>query len=373
METEQAIQNEKNLVERRKQKLSGIAGLKFIAVLLMFYWHSELTAKWPSLIDFGARCCEFLFVVSGFLVVYNYKRKYDNIFKETISYSAKKIIKMWPLHIGALVAILFIERATFSLSSIPSLILNAFLLQSWSSDASVIMSFNGISWFLSAILFCYILTPILVKLCKNYKLSLVILPILIVLRLMLDRYLPNLGFLSRFLNMHTSCFVRITEFLMGMLLCPIFLKIKEKIQGKEKLIFYLFSCLEIVILLGIILAMRFLSQSRAFFAALMCVVVFVFAFDSGILSKAFSYQPVKILSNIQYEFFILHVVVLIIIEALWFKKLHLESVLLCDAIALAVLIAFCCFYKIFIEKQVDKVMKKLFNKLFRITKINIAV
>ena len=280
---------------------------------------------------------------------------------------------MWPLHIVALVAVLFIERATFSVSKIPALILNVLLLQSWSVKGNIAMSFNGITWFLSALFFCYLLTPTLVKLCKNYKLSLVLLPILIILRLLLDKYFYTIEILPKFLSLHTSCLVRLTEFLMGMLLCPIFVKIKELIRLDNKKWFYIFSSIEIVALFGIILAMRFLVETRAFFAMLMCVVVFVFAFDKGFISKVFAFQPIKFLSKIQFEFFILHAVVIIIIEAFWFKILGLNNVFLCDGIALLLLIVSCYLYKLIFEKHVDKIIKKIFNWIFKVLKLNIVV
>ena len=370
---ENVVENQEKLTIKRKPKLNGFAGLKVIAVLLMFYWHSELAIKISSVIDFGARCCEFLFVVSGFLVVYNYKKKYDNLFKETLYYSSKKLIKIWPLHIVALFVILFVERATFSASKIPTLILNALLLQSWSNKGHVIMSFNGISWFLSALFLCYLLTPILVKLCKNYKLSAILLIFVMIGRLLLDKYLPNIPLVSKVINLHTSCLVRLTEFFMGMLLCPIVLKLKDKICTNGKKWSIIFSCLEIATLVGVGFAIRFISQSRAFFVILMCMLVFVFAFDKGLVSKLFSFQPIKFLSNIQFEFFILHYVTLVVGEAIWFKVLKLTNVYLSSILILIGLIIICYIYNKFISRHVEKLFKKVLNGLFKLFKTNVEI
>lgn len=45
------------------QRIGSLAGLKVIALLLLFWWHSPIPN--PN-VDIGARVCEFFFVVSGF-------------------------------------------------------------------------------------------------------------------------------------------------------------------------------------------------------------------------------------------------------------------------------------------------------------------
>lgn len=364
-------------IKTEKLKLNGIAGLKFIAVLLMFYWHSELTNVIPSIMEFGARGCEFLFVVSGFLVAYNYKRKHDNIFKETICYSSKKFIKVWPLHLLTAIVMFFFVIEQFTVGDLPSLIMNIFLLQSWHNDFSIIMGFNGVSWFLSSIMFCYLLTPILVKLCKNYKISVVCFLVLAIIRVVFDRYIHNLGEISRIIKLHTFPIVRLTEFLMGMLLCPLFLQLNNKINWNKKLKIILFSIFEITVLAGLIVCMQKVDFTRAEFVVLMALVTFTFAFDGGVISKLFSFQPFKFLSSIQFEFYILHAIILRIFESIWFYNLNMPRtniyVYIIDAIALGVLIGVCFLYNKFLAKHVDRAFKKGFNCMFKLTKLNVEI
>ena len=55
--------------EKRQRPIESLTGLKVIAMLLLFWHHSTI----PKLsVELGARTCEFLFVVSGLLVGYNY-------------------------------------------------------------------------------------------------------------------------------------------------------------------------------------------------------------------------------------------------------------------------------------------------------------
>lgn len=49
-------------------RLHAIAGLKIVALMVIFYWHSPLPKV--GMPDLGARCVELFFVASGFLVAY---------------------------------------------------------------------------------------------------------------------------------------------------------------------------------------------------------------------------------------------------------------------------------------------------------------
>lgn len=381
MENTQEIQTtnieQETKVKTEKLKLNGIAGLKFIAVLLMFYWHSGLTNVIPSVIDFGARGCEFLFVVSGFLVAYNYKRKHDNILKEMLFYSSKKFVKVWPLHVLMALVMLFLERMHFTADKLPSLFMNIFLLQSWHNDYSIIMSFNGTSWFLSSIMFCYLLSPILIKLCKNYKISLICFIVLVAIRVVFDRYIYGLGEISKIIKVHTFPVVRLTEFLMGMLLCPLFLQLNNKINWNKQLKIILFSIFEIIVLAGLIVCMQKVDFTRAEFVVLMALVTFTFAFDGGVISKLFSFQPFRFLSSLQFEFYILHAGILRILQILWFDNLSMPknsvNLYIIDAIALVVLIGVCFLYRKFLAKHVDRALKKGFNYMFKLTKLDIEI
>ena len=54
---------------KKPKRIDSLTGLKAIAMLSLFWWHSPIPNP-PA--DLGARACEILFVASGFLVGYNY-------------------------------------------------------------------------------------------------------------------------------------------------------------------------------------------------------------------------------------------------------------------------------------------------------------
>lgn len=60
------------------KKIESFNSLKAIMLLILFYWHSPIPRY--GLGDLGARTCEFLFVISGFCVAYNWEKKYIRFF-----------------------------------------------------------------------------------------------------------------------------------------------------------------------------------------------------------------------------------------------------------------------------------------------------
>lgn len=96
-----------NAIGNRQKSINSIIGIKAIAMLLLFWWHSSIPR--PT-VDIGARTCEILFVVSGFLVGYNYfNRDVPATWKESIRYAAGKIIKFWPLHFATTIFVMLLN------------------------------------------------------------------------------------------------------------------------------------------------------------------------------------------------------------------------------------------------------------------------
>lgn len=89
----------------------------------------------------------------------------------TVHYFKRKLKKFYPLHVFTYVvtlvlmisAVLQAGEALDSGALDGQSIVNLLLLQSWSWSDDVIFSFNGVSWFLPSLLFCYLLAPWLAR------------------------------------------------------------------------------------------------------------------------------------------------------------------------------------------------------------------
>lgn len=287
-------------------RITSFDGLKVIAVLIIFFWHSSLPR--PGC-DLGARCCEFFFVVSGFLTGYRYIRSdFPSSLKEHFKYFAKKVITFWPLHCFCLFLIILI---TFDfpkdLHSIKLLLTNLFLFQSWFNDSDIFFSYNGVSWFLSSIMFCYLTAPLIIKSARKRHISIPMFLVCTALRLIWE-YAQIKNLMPFSVSFHVYPLVRLLEFCMGMYIVPLFFSISKIVAGNKNRI--LFTFFEVVSLVGIILLIVYRNDlMRGTFALVFCGPVFVFAFNKGLVSSLLSVKPFELCSKIQMELFMLHPVV----------------------------------------------------------------
>ena len=56
------------------------------------------------------------------------------------------------------------------------------MLNSWIPDENYIYAFNGVGWFLSSLMFCYLITPLIIRIVKKCKEPVILLLLVIALR-----------------------------------------------------------------------------------------------------------------------------------------------------------------------------------------------
>ena len=208
---------------------------------------------------------------------------------------------------------------SFSLRDICKCLISLGMLQAWSNNSEIFFAVNGVMWFLSALLFCYFMSPLLVRLIKKgLKLSLVLFALVFLVRFLIDLFMAVCPGLLQ-ISTHASPVVRCLEYLMGMLLVPAHMHIKagaEKIKKTTRIV--LFSLIEILVLCGVVYMMVFHPNLwRSVFVLVFCPPVFVFSLNEGIISKVLSLKPFQWFSSIQLEFFILHQAFIKLFEELY--------------------------------------------------------
>ena len=134
--------------------IATLQSLRFVFVMLIFLSHFEYKEIAP--LDAGGDCgVAFFFLLSGYVLSIRYgKCISDGTFHFT-TYMKRRIMKFYPLHLLCLLAFLLVSHSAIDLP----LILNGVLLQSWIPDVSYYFSGNSVSWFLSTLMFSYLVFP----------------------------------------------------------------------------------------------------------------------------------------------------------------------------------------------------------------------
>lgn len=150
-----------------KNEILPLTGLRFIAALYVFLFHFELS--WPfspvgvvgHVIAQGAVGMSVFFVLSGFLLAYQYSGRYE----DKKSYFVRRLARIYPIYIlAALITLPWIfgsQAGAAKLSAWDTAVLvvtNIFALQAWVPSYFKFWN-NGGSWSISVEIFCYAMLP----------------------------------------------------------------------------------------------------------------------------------------------------------------------------------------------------------------------
>ncbi len=305
-------------------KLPSIQGLRFLGFLMIFLNHSYWLFTKNKWFDFGARGVEIFFVLSGFLMAYHYGNKeiaYD--LKSSIRYMLRKAKKFYQLHLFTFFAMgaYFMHLRQVSGWHYPDgrpalyrdVILNLTLLKSW--DARSMFSFNGVTWFLSVMLFIYLCLPFLIHLFKENT---------------TDRGKAAVWFFGLFLvkmigdtvgyTLHWNPYpltfsyyanpaYRLIDFILGYL----GYQVLQPLNSNWK--FLLSSFLQVSSLILYFLCCIFFDKIwiPASFILLSILLISVFMLPGGIVQPIFGNWLMVHLGNISFELFIVHQVLITIL------------------------------------------------------------
>lgn len=336
--------------------LYSISGMKFLVMVLIFLMHSGF--------DFynfnvSSRGVEFFFIASGFLAFYSKKdANINSDYITSINFVKRKLISIIPLYLIGYIYYLVVSRPNFWVA-----IVNLFMLQAWSSDSNVYFSLNGPTWFISALIFCYFLFPYFNKIIKDNKYQYILL--VIIIRLLFELMFINGNVLL--IDIHCWPIIRLFDFVIGMCVARIFLRYIDKV----KLNVVIFSIIEILVIAAFLSLDFYFGKiiPRTIFVCISALIVFIFAFNNGILSKILSNRLFVLLSKYQLEFYILHApinsfvyLILGIVFPIFRANLYIKIL----AVSFIIIIS-CFIYKRFLKLYLEKVTQKsldIFSKIF---------
>lgn len=164
---------------------------------------------------------EAFFILSGFLLYYLHESEFEKINKDSIkNFYLKRILKIYPYYLLYTICIIIYQHY-WSLIIIPSEIL---CIHGFFPQLFLIAGNDG-TWFISCIIFSYLLFPFLclmVRSTKRVKLAYFLIYLFII-------YIVALSYKFKidFLYLHINPIFRMFEFLIGMFLAKIFIQHKH--------------------------------------------------------------------------------------------------------------------------------------------------
>lgn len=304
-----------------KKRLDSLQALRGIAFLGIFTCHCEIGLL-------GTWGVSIFLILSGFVLYYNYHDRFlPTTVYECIRFSANKIRRLYPLHIIMTFCMFWVVYLAlmyqYSLRDVFiylfDFVLNVFLLQSWVPIDNVYFSFNGVSWYLCVCTLIYALFPCIlprIKAINTVKGNLMAIGLIYAAQLFffyLSTFVPFNGFTRWFVYICPA--FRVGDFVMGCCLGNIFVNGKLKINKKYASFFEVISFLIVAV---IVAHMHRIEGSDGYewqrmglaFALPSCAIVLLFAFCSGVISRACNNKALVYIGNISAYTFLIHQVVI---------------------------------------------------------------
>lgn len=289
------------------EKLFGLDLIRIAATIFVFLFHSIDYLQidygiFTPFISEGAIFMIAFFMLSGFVLFFNYHKKDFSDLKSISVFYFKRFISLMPLYW----VIYFLYQIFFNRYSLTKniILLPVELLgiQSIFSDRGLFefVNNNG-TWFISCLLLAYFIFPyltILVKqMSKVQKLSLFLFCYLV------DSFSPLVVYVLQIDDIYSNPFFRILEFLGGMLLCSFFLE-SNFLRGRKILTIICIICL----FLGIsILSVNIANYQFYTFLAFPCFAVLIYiaaGCKSGLVKDVAKHKISQYFSKISYAFFL---------------------------------------------------------------------
>lgn len=298
--------------------INSLQSLRFVFAIMILHHHyyGEL-----HIMQTGLFPVAFFFILSGFLMSMGYSKKVlsDSFVYRKFIY--KRIVKLFPLN--AICVLLPLAWPTlldivhkewhplYYIYTIPDIL----MIQSWIPIEEVYFSGNAPAWFLSDILFCYMVFPLVVKLL-NKRIWQNILLLFIIAYFVVVSILPNHLIHSL---VYVNPIFRLLDFVLGIELFIVLRRCSHTSADIEKqnTAFWADTSFEFVALLSLIISfyvypfipINYGYVSLFWVPSILIVIVFASS-EGGAISKCLSCPFLVYLGSLSFPFYMFHCIVL---------------------------------------------------------------
>ena len=351
----------------RINKLDGLRGLFSIMIVLVHYNYLPFNLKDSYLVKHSYSFVDFFFVLSGFVITYNYQ-KITNL----KVYVIKRFVRLFPLLVyTSLIYLLCIFVRDYLIFNFSPTISNKvfvyknlglnFLNNILFLNSTPIIgpsNINGPSWSISSEMISYIFFGLSSVFIKNSKIKIMffILIMILILLFFINRntffYTSNFGFFRGLYCFLLGFFVfkinqfkfkipNFFEYLLPFLLVINFY-ILEKLSTNTSVLSVLFESIVIPFFFG--------------------VSIIIFLKTNGVLSKYLEMKYFQYLGNISYSVYLNHAIFMDFGLNLIFKVFNIELTNINQIVVFILIIATIIFYSNYTYKNIEIQCKLLLSK-----------
>jgi peptidoglycan/LPS O-acetylase OafA/YrhL len=315
--------------------LRPLTSFRLFAALAVFFHHmASLFCERPRLKELyhayyyeGFAGVSFFFVLSGFILTYNYQRVFASLkVRQVWAFYVARVARIYPLHVLSFLVLVVVTlgswRQVFSSRFTDMLdgkaIANLTLTQSFVADSGYYFAFNGPSWSLSDEMFFYAALPLLLWVLTLLHLRQPVRAA--VLGVALWGFALWYTWSSRLDPLfHWRCYInplyRLVDFSVGMCLCLVFLGLQGSRAGRPGRTVATGLELGALGLLGAAVVwsgkVPFAVRLGAYYTPAMAAVILVFALQRGYLSRLLSARPFLVLGEVSFAFYLFHIIAFI--------------------------------------------------------------
>jgi peptidoglycan/LPS O-acetylase OafA/YrhL len=346
-------------------RLDSLTSFRFIAALMVYLFHVGIWSEFQT----GYIGVSFFFILSGFILTYNYSNKLIHLDKKLVGkFYIARFSKIYPIHLLtfflAVPYYFFIPLKHEPILYVFQAITNITLIHSWIPFGNI--SFNGVSWSLSNEMFFYMILPLVITCGYKFRTKKLVLGVVIagfsLLLLITLTLLPPTNNFSRWFAYYFPV-TRSLEFIFGVFLGFVFLRTKNLKMNVPKGIFTTIEVITLSLLILIILLSPNILQNLRYgmvFIPFMGLLIITFAFQKGLLSRLLSNKVLIYLGEISFSFYMIHNLVLSYIFFLWKPQIN-QNLLIVICLLVSIILS-SIMYHFYEEPMRIKVKNRLGNK-----------
>ena len=348
--------------------IKPLTSLRFLFALMVYGSHlgflehskSNISSSiYNYILAEGSIGVSFFFILSGFILAYNYQDSILKKQKTKKSFYIARFARIYPLHILTFIISLKLSPISSNIQLwFSQAIANISLTQAFIPLESFYFSFNWPSWSISDEMFFYMVFPFLILLIpkiKDYG-NFVIISIIALVPL-LTLIIPESYHLQIF---YINPLLRIVDFIIGIYIYNIYKVISHKTNLK-------FDLLEVSAVLIFLIFFVFhklvpnVARYSFYYWIPMGYLILTFSFQKGRISKFLSKRVFIHLGEISFGFYMFHQLVIRYFEVINTKFLNIENELLMILITFSISLALSYYSFLLYEAPMNRYIKRIFR------------